>query len=118
MSRYVLLLILNFPFIFAGILSAFTSYKLGKLPRRRMLIQLLIWMIVFGGLVCAEPLYIWLFSNKLTQTEPLSLFDVAQITAIDIVFYMANRLRLKTERLERRLQDFHQELSIILSEKK
>lgn len=118
MSRYTLLLLLNLPFILAGILSAVTSYKIGKMQRKRMIVQVLVWIIVLCSLAAAEPIYTWLFSNNLTQTEPLSLFDVVQITAIDIVFYMANRLRLKTERLERRVQDLHQELSIILSEQK
>lgn len=66
----------------------------------------------------AEPLYNWLFASGLTQTESLSLFDVVQITAIVIVYYMANRTRIRLEGLEKRVQDLHQEMSIILSEDK
>lgn len=115
MSRYTLLLLLNLPFILAAILGAITKYKLGKSSRRRMVAQLIIWLTVLVGVILAEPIYNYLFTNNLTATEPLSLFDVIQITSIVIVFYIANGTRSKTEALERRLQDLHQELSIRLS---
>jgi len=116
MSRYLLLLLLNLPFILAAILSAVTHYKLGRSTRRRLVLQLAVWLAVLIGLALAEPIYTWLFTNELTATEPLSLFDVVQITAVVITFYIANRTRLKTQALERRLQDLHQELSIRLSD--
>ncbi len=115
MSRYLLLLILNLPFILAGILSAITQFKLKRSSRRRLIVQLFLWLTVLTGLVIAEPIYSYLFQNNLTQTEPLSLFDVVQITAIVITFYIANRTRIKLDESERRLNDLHQQLSIRLS---
>jgi len=118
MSRYFLLLLLTSPFILLSILSALTKYKLGRSTKKHFVIQVVIWLLIFIGLASAESIYIWLFQHKLTQTEPLSLFDVIQITAIIIVFYVANRSRSKIEILEKRVQDLHQELSIRLSVKK
>jgi len=118
MSRYLLLLLLNLPFIFLAILGAITKYKLGRSTKIRFIIQIFIWLIILAGLISAESIYVWLFQHQLTQTEPLSLFDVIQITAIVIVFYIANQSRSKIETLERRVQDLHQELSIKLSNKK
>ena len=118
MSRYLLLLLLNLPFVSMAILSAITQYKLRRSTKRRMIVQILLWLIVITGLALAQPIYEWLFSHNLTDTEPLSLFDVIQITAIVIVFYIANRTRAKVEVLERRVQDLHQELSIQISTKK
>lgn len=112
MSRYLLLFLLNLPFIMAALLSEITQYKLRKTSKRKFIIRFSGWLIALIGLALAEPIYIWLFNNKLTNTEPLSLFDVVQITAIVIVFYIANRTQLKTKILERRLHDLHQELSI------
>lgn len=80
-----------------------------------MISRISLWLIVVAGLALAQPLYEWLFSNKLTQTEPLSLFDVVQITGIVLVLYIANRTRARVETLEKRLQDLHQELSVRLS---
>lgn len=115
MSRYTILLILNTPFIIAGLLNAIVNFKLSKISRARLIFNIILWLAVFAGLASAQPIYQFLFSNNLTQTEPLSLFDVIQITGIVVVFFMANRARLKLEILERRVQDLHQELSIRLS---
>jgi hypothetical protein len=108
---------LNLPFILAGLLGAITQYKLGKSSNNRLVAQLFLWVAILGGLIIAEPLYEWLYGQQLTQTEPLSLFDVIQITAIVFVFYIATRTRAKLEDVERRLNDLHQEISIRLSKK-
>lgn len=118
MSRYLLLFLLNLPFILAAMLSHVTQYKLGKTSKRRLQVQLTLWTLILIGLASAEPIYNWLFTNNLTQTESLSLFDVVQITALVIIFYIANRSRLKIEVLEHRLNDLHQEVSIKLSQHK
>lgn len=118
MSRYLLLLLLNIPFIFLSILAAITQYKLGHSTKKRLFSQILIWIIVLIGLSSSEIIYNWLFQHKLTETEPLSLFDVIQITAIIIVFYIANRSRIKIEFIEERMRELHQELSIRLSKEK
>jgi len=118
MSRYILLFILNLPFVLAGILSIVTKYKIGRATSKKLIAQLLMWFSLLIGLLMAEPLYNWLFSNGLTNTDSLSLFDVIQITAIVVLFYITNRMRFRLENVERRLQDLHQELSIRLSYKK
>ena len=116
MSRYLILILLNTPLVLVGMLSTLVSYKLGRMNRRRFGVRLLLWLAILSGLLFAEPIYAFLFSNNLTKTEPLSLFDVIQITGIVFTFYIANRAFEKSEVLERRLQDLHQELSIRLSE--
>lgn len=116
MSRYVILLILNAPFVITALLNALVDYKMGKIPKKKFTIQVLIWLIIFIGLSSAQPIYKFLFSNNLTQTEPLSLFDVIQLTGIVFLLFVMNRMRMKLEAVERRTQDLHQELSIQLSE--
>ena len=118
MSRYLLLFILNLPFIIAGILGVITQYKLGRIPKKKLITQLFIWIFVLSGLALAETIYNWLFVAGLTQTDSLSLFDVVQITAIVLLFYITNRMRIKIETIENRFQKLHQELSIRLSKNK
>lgn len=115
MSRYVILVVLNLPLIFAGILSAVVSYRMKHIGRNRFLFRAFIWILILCGLIFAEPIYAYLFSNKLTETEPLSLFDVIQITGIILTLFIANRAYIKSEAAESRIQDLHQELSIRLS---
>ena len=118
MSRYLILLILNLPFVLLSILGTITRYKLNRLTKKRLIIQIIFWILLLIGLASAELIYNWLFQNKLTATEPLSLFDVIQITAIVTIFYIANKSYIKISNLEKRVQDLHQELSIRLSDKK
>ena len=118
MSRYAILVLLNLPLITAALLGAFVDFKLHKISHKKLLVQLFVWLVILSGLVSAHFIYQFLFANNLTQTEPLSLFDVIQITGIVVVLFMANRSRIRVENLERRLQDLHRELSIRLSEDK
>lgn len=115
MSRYLLLFLLNLPFILAALLSALTQYKLGRSTRAAFILRIALWLLILLGLAYAQAVYSWLFTHNLTQTEPLSLFDVIQITGIVITFYMTNRNRSKVENMEKRMRDLHQELSIKLS---
>ena len=110
------MLLLNTPLVLASLLTALVDYKMGKYSRRKLIGQTVIWFIILTGLAAAQPIYQFLFSNKLTATEPLSLFDVIQITGIISVLFIANRARIKIETLDRRVQDLHQELSIRMSE--
>lgn len=116
MSRYLLLVILNLPLIIIALLSALVDFKTGKISRSKYWIYTITWLGILAGLSFAHLIYEFLFNNKLTISEPLSLFDVIQITGIIIVLFMANRSRIKVEHLERRVQDLHQELSIRMSE--
>lgn len=115
MSRYLILVLLNIPLIVAALLNAIVSYKLKHLSLRRFVFKVAFWCFVLVGLIFAKPIYNFLYNEGLTQTEPLSLFDVLEITGIIYVFYLVNRLYVKVDVLERRTQDLHQELSITLS---
>lgn len=89
-----------------------------NIGKRRFRIRLALWVSIFAGLLFAEPIYNYLFTNSLTHTEPLSLFDVIQITAIITILFIANQANLRASLLERQLRDLHQELSIRLSKDK
>lgn len=118
MSRYILLLLINLPFILLAITGIITRYKMKRITKRRASIQLLMWLAVLLGLIIAEPLYHWLFEHNFTDADALSLFDVVQITAIVFLLYMLNGVATRLEQTEKRLNDLHQELSIRLSRKK
>lgn len=114
MSRYTILVLLNAPLIIAGILNATVSYKMKHTSRRRFIFRIILWTGIFASLVFAESIYGYLFSNNLTTTEPLSLFDVVQITGIVLILFISTQAYAKADSLEKRMQDLHQELSIRL----
>ena len=118
MSRYLILVILNTPLVVAALLSALVNFKMGKISRKAFIRRVIFWLVIFFGLAFTQSIYDFLFSNNLTQTEPLSLFDVIEITGIIVVLFMESRSRMKLEALERRVQDLHQVLSIKMSKDK
>jgi hypothetical protein len=97
------------------LLNAVVDYKTKKIPRKKFIVQLIIWLIIFTSIASTKFIYDSLFSNHLTTTEPLSLFDVIEITGIILILFMANRSRIKLDALERKFQELHQELSIRIS---
>lgn len=115
MSRYLILLLFNLPFIVIGMVNSLVTYKLGRSSKGKLYARLIFWLVLLSGLILAEPIYEYLHVNGLTVTDSLSLFDVVQITGIIFLIYMTNRNRNKVEALEYRLKNLHQELSIQLS---
>ena len=116
MSRYLLLFLLNIPLVFAGILNATVSYKLGKTSNMKFTFQILIWLIVLAGLLFTHSIYSYLFSHRLTASEPLSLFDVILTTGLTVLTFGSMRTHQRLDSLEHRVQDLHQQLSIKLSD--
>lgn len=118
MSRYLILVLLVLPLVLTAIFNAFVSYKLKHISRRRLIFKVTFWLFLLAIVIGTESLYNFLYSEGLTQTEALSLFDVILISASMLLFFLINRLYVKVDVMERRLQDFHQEVSIITSKKK
>ena len=118
MSRYLLLFLLNLPLIIIAIGSLVVKLKLKKISAKRFTVHVCFWSLILIGLILAQPIYEYLFANNLTETEPLSLFDVVQLTAIVTILFTLVRTRTRLELTERKLNDLHQELSIQMSKNK
>ena len=115
--RYIILVLLNLPIILAALINIVTQYKLKKVSAGRFRHQLILWIIVMVVLIGSFPLYNLLNGYPPLDSEELSLFDIAQTTAIIFLFYAVNNQRQRIDQSEHRLRDLHQELSIRLSDK-
>jgi len=87
-----------------------------KISFKKYVFRTTIWFFILAGLISAKFIYDFLATRNQTQSDPLSLFDVILITGVITVLFIANRSRIKIESLERRVNDLHQEISIILSD--
>lgn len=113
--RYIILLLLNIPIILVALLNLITRYKLGKISRRRLNTQILLWAVLLIILVLSFPFYNFLTGKPILDSHELSLFDIVQTTTLILLFYMLNNMRQKAEWNEKTIRDLHQELSIRLS---
>mgnify|MGYP001018712338 CR=1 FL=1 len=116
--RYIILILLNLPIVFLAFLNIITQYKLKKMNNKKFIRQILIWLIISLVIIFAFPVYNLLTGKEMFSSNELSLFDIAEITSIILIFYLVNNQIRKLSTTERRLRELHQELSIIISNKK
>jgi hypothetical protein len=116
--KYLLIIILNTPFVLFGILRSIRNYQKGLITRLRMFISMFFWLLIFVGLIFAQPLYDFLQQSGLTDSTPLSLFDVVQTTGIIVALFFVLRLYTKNDLLEYKIHQLNRELSIQEAEKK
>lgn len=116
--RFIILLLLNLPVILLALVNLLTKYKVGRISKERFRLQVLLWSIILIVLIGSYPVYNLLSGRPALASDELSLFDIAQTTALVLLIYIINNQRQKIDTAERRLRDLHQELSIKLSLKK
>lgn len=115
--RYIILILINTPIVLLALLNLTTKYKLKRITKSRYRWQIIFWLILFTVLVASFPIYNIFTGRAALESSELSFFDIIQTTAIITLLYIINNQRQKTEQIEHRLRDLHQELSIILSKK-
>lgn len=115
MSKYALLALLNVPFVLFGALKAWSAFKKGRMQPIDFSMHIVFWLVVLSGLVFSEKIYNLLVAKGLTDSTPLSLADVVLVTGLNFCLFLILRLYSKTERLERRMTDLHEQLSLEFS---
>ncbi len=114
MSKYVLLILINLPLLAIGIIDAVSSYKTGRMSRRRCIVQLLFWISIGVGLMLLEPIYNTLIQYNLTNSAPLSLFDIVLLTLLLFCLFLIKKSNETITRLNRKISRLHE--SIVISE--
>jgi len=116
--RYALLVLLNMPVVLFAFTNILVQYKMRKISVGRFRQQITLWLIIFVALVGSFPIYNHAIGNPPLDSSELSLFDIAEMTAIIYLIYAVNNQRRKIEQAEKIIRDLHQEISIKLSELK
>jgi hypothetical protein len=87
-----------------------------RVPKRRFIKQLSLWIVLLFVLVSSFPIYNALMGRPVLDSTDLSVFDIVQTAAIVFLLYIVNDQRQKAEQIEHRLRDLHQEMSIRLTD--
>ena len=116
--RYLILVLLNLPVVLLALLNLITRYKTKKITHRKFQRQALLWILITLVIVSSFPIYNLIVGREPLESSKLSSFDIVQTTVIVLLIYIINNLRQKVEWTETRLRDLHQEISILLSNKK
>ena len=112
MSKYLILILINLPLVIAGVLSTISAYKTKQVSRRRMRWSLLFWVFIFIGLMLIEPIYDILVRSNLTDSSPLSIFDIILLTMILFTLFLLKRSNEASMRLGHRMARLQENLAI------
>ena len=118
MSRYLIFFLMVLPIAGYGILSAAVDYHTKKTSKKGAVISTILWVVILVGVAFSEPLYDFLFSTHLTESEPISLFDVvALVSVVGIISYSMN-LRSKLDAISMQQTKLIQAISVVHEPKK
>jgi hypothetical protein len=112
MSRYVLLVIINIPLLVVGIVSALTHYNTRRISKKRCIAEVVFWVLVGIGLIFVEPVYNVLVRHNLTNSTPMSLFDMILLTLILFCLLFIKSTNERTASLQRKISRMHENIAI------
>ena len=112
MSKYLLLVLLNAPFVVYAIVKSIIYYRESIYSRSQLFLRLVFWSGCLAVLLLAKPSYDFLRGNRLTDSTPLSLADVLLTTICFLSLTMIIRLYTRLEKAERKLTDLNEALAL------
>jgi hypothetical protein len=116
MDKYVLLFILNIPFVLFGYLKTAMLYRTKNTDNLTFVLRMLFWTAILLVLVFSHGIYNYLYDHGLTDSTPLSLPDVVLATGIMVCLSLCVRLYSKVDAMDKRISDLHEKLSVYISD--
>jgi glucan phosphoethanolaminetransferase (alkaline phosphatase superfamily) len=117
MSRFLLLILINLPIILVGIISAITDYKTKRSSKRKYIAEVTLWLLIGVGLVFIEPIYNTLIRYNLTNSTPMSLFDIVLLTLVLLCLFLIKQTNEKNMQLANKVARMHENLAIVEAER-
>jgi hypothetical protein len=111
-SKYALLVLVNLPLIIIGIVSAVTGYKTSRISKKRCVVEVVFWLLVGVVLSLVEPLYNALVKHNLTDSQPMSIFDMVLLTLILFCFLLIKNANERASQLAKKVSRLHENLVI------
>ena len=116
MSKYVILVLINLPLLTIGILEALSAYKTKRTSRRRCVVSVIFWVSLGAMFVLVEPFYNTLVRFNLTNSTPMSIFDMVLLTATLFCLFLIKKSNENISRLNRKIARLHE--SIVIGEER
>lgn len=112
MSKYVLLIILNAPLVLYALFNVFVSYKMKRHSQLQTAIRFIFWGLILVAIFCNKPITDFLYSHELTNSPPLSIFDVFLCTGTIISLLLLGRAYGRITQLEDRFTELQEVISL------
>lgn len=115
MSKYLLLVLINAPIVLIGIVRAITRYKTkpARISKNKAVYEVLFWLSIGVALSFAQPIYNALVRYNLTDSTPMSLFDVAVLTLFVFALLLIVETNEELTSLKKTVSRLHEKLAIM-----
>jgi hypothetical protein len=115
MSKYFLLVLINAPIVLIGVVRAITRYKTkpARISKNKAVAEVLFWLAIGVGLSFVEPFYNELLRHNLTDSPPMSLFDVALLTLFVFSLLLIVETNEELTALKKTVSRIHEKLAIV-----
>lgn len=115
MSKYLLLVLINAPIVLIGVVRAVTRYKTkpARISKNKAVVETVFWLAIGIGLSFVEPLYNTLIQHNLTDSPPMSLFDVVLLTLFVFCLLMIVETNEELTALKKIVTRIHEKLAIV-----
>ena len=115
MSKYLLLILINAPIVLLGIVRAITRYKTkpARISKNKAVYEVLFWLSIGVALSFAQPIYNALVRYNLTDSTPMSLFDVAVLTLFVFALLLIVETNEELTSLKKTVSRLHEKLAIM-----
>jgi cytochrome bd-type quinol oxidase subunit 2 len=111
-NKYFILVLINLPLLLVGIIGAVVNYKTSRISRKRCIVQVAFWLFVAAALMLIAPAYDALVTHNLTNSPPMSLFDVVLLTLLLFCLLLIKNANERMSVLARKLSRMHENLVI------
>jgi len=112
MNKYVVLFVLNIPFVLYGYVKTYIYWESKKSGRIGVFFRLLFWTALLIGLIFTNEIYEYLITHSITNSPPLSLADVVLATALNLTLFLVIRLYSRIDKLENKFTQLVTKLSV------
>lgn len=115
MSKYLLLVLINAPIVLLGIVRAITRYKTkpARISKNKAIYEVVFWLSIGVALSFAQPIYNALVRYNLTDSTPMSLFDVAVLTLFVFALLLIVETNEELTSLKKTVSRLHEKLAIM-----
>jgi len=107
--------LINAPIVLIGVVRAITRYKTkpARISKNKAVAEVLFWLAIGIGLSFVEPFYNELIRHNLTDSPPMSLFDVALLTLFVFSLLLIVETNEELTSLKKTVTRIHEKLAIV-----
>lgn len=111
-NKYAILVIINLPLLLIAVIGTLANYNTKHISRKRMIFEFCFWVIIGLLLILIEPIYNTLLRHHITNSTPMSIFDVVLLTLIILCLLLIKSLSDKLIKFNRKISRIHEAIVI------